>query len=158
MIKSTLHNYITILHFYSSIMLRINFYSKEGGAIRLCPLCDITSALGAPFRRSRAVLFFHFRTPRSGQLHFICAAATVFLCRSCRRLFTSAEYTRLGRSEVKWICGSFTAGFYSFAPRSRFYIALLTLFTNSPKWRTRTSTSRSYWRRETASTRPSYTP
>lgn len=29
-----------------------------------CWLCDITSALGVPFRRWRTVLFFHFRPDR----------------------------------------------------------------------------------------------
>lgn len=68
-----------------------------------------------------AVLFFHFRTPRAGPLLYIISRVATQLSVLC----CASRGKRWG--EKKWICGSFTAGFY------RFSIALLTLFTNSFK-------------------------
>lgn len=131
-------------------------------------LCDITSALRAPFRRSRAVLFFHFRTPRAGPPHFNRAAAAA--AASARRSSAARSVVAVSSPQLKShparkereIKSGFAVvsppDFTALFPARGFIIALLTLFTNSPKWRTRTSTSRSCWRKETCSTRPSYTP
>lgn len=83
--RSLLQNYITTRHFYTSVSLKINFYSKGGGATRVGSLGDVTSALWAPFRRSRAVLFFHFRTPRAWPLLFSRVAAAPPQCFSATR-------------------------------------------------------------------------
>lgn len=77
-----------------------------------------------------------------------------------RRFLTSTEVSPCsegGRKKSGFAVVS-PLDFTDLFPARGFIIALLTLFTNSPKWRTRTSTSRSCWRKETASTRPSYTP
>lgn len=158
-------NYVITLHFIRLVILKINFYTEEGGATRVGSVCDITSALGAPFRSSRAVLFFHFRTPRAGPLLVI----SVLLLRVSPQTASSSLHLnrvhpalqeKTNKQNTARICGSFTAGFYSFAPRLRFlsrFVCKLYLRT-PPKWRTRTSTSRSSWRKETAWTRPSCTP